>query len=465
MAAPSPSGRRHGSIRLRATAVSIAVVGVTLLIGALGLLQVLRSSLLADIDRSAGQRADELGSLVATGSLPSSLPGVGEDTTIAQVVAADGTVLSASRNLQGKPALDFLVALGRRERLGTASGRPVGDLDHYRVAVRPAGPDVVYVALSTDPANATLRRVAIALAAGGPFLVLLVSVLAWQVVGRALRPVELIRAEVADITAQALERRVPVPGAGDEVGRLASTMNDMLDRLEDARRRDRQFLSDVSHELRSPLAALRTTTEVGLAHPDRADWPALASAIHAEAFRMQHLIDDLLAVARQDETGGLTVPRQWVDLDEIVLEHVHELRTRLATGTRVDLSSVSGGRVVGDEMALRRVVRNLVDNAVRHARSTVTVALAEVRDPPRIRLSVEDDGPGIPDGERERVFERFHRLDDARSRDMGGSGLGLAIVREVVAAHGGAVWADAGRSGGARLVVELPLPPSPAAEP
>jgi len=438
---------------------------VTLLIGALGLLQVLRGSLLSDLDRSAGQRADELGSLVATGSLPSSLPGVGEDTTIAQVVAADGTVLSASRNLQGKPALAFLTALGRRERLGTASGRPVGDLDHYRVAVRPAGSDVVYVAVSTDPASATLRRVAGALAAGGPLLVLLVSVLAWQVVGRALRPVELIRAEVADITAQALGRRVPVPGADDEVGRLASTMNDMLDRLEDARRRDRQFLSDASHELRSPLAALRTTTEVGLAHPDRANWPALASAIHAEAFRMQHLIDDLLALARQDETGGLTVARRWVDLDEIVLEHVHDLRTRLAPGTRVDLSSVSGGRVVGDETALRRVVRNLVDNAVHHARSTVAVALAEVGDPRRIRLSVEDDGPGIPAAERERVFARFHRLDDARSRDIGGSGLGLAIVREVVAAHGGTVWAEDSGSGGARLVVELPLPPIPEPEP
>ena len=455
---PSTDVRRE-SIRLRATGGAIAVVGMALLIGGIGLVGILRQSLVSNLDRSAQQRADDLGSLVAARALPPSLAGIGEDTTIVQVVAADGTVLSATRNLQGKPALAFLTALGRSEIVTSASGRPVADLDSYRVAVHPVGQDVVYVGASLDPVSRTIDTVSLALLAGSPVLVILVAGLAWQVVGRALRPVELIRAEVADITAMALDRRVPVPAGQDEVARLATTMNDMLDRLENSRRRDRRFLSDASHELRSPLAALQTTVEVGLAHPLAADWPALAEIIHAESMRMQTLIDDLLVLARHDETAGRLPSTRWVDLDEVVMEQATALRSSVAPSIRFDLSRVSAGRILGDEAALRRVVRNLLDNAARHARSRIAVSLGTTDDPLRIRLTVEDDGAGIAEADREQVFERFRRLDEARSRDAGGSGLGLAIVREIVDAHGGSVWAEPGTKGGARLVMLFPTTP------
>ncbi|MFB9762779.1 sensor histidine kinase [Nocardioides kongjuensis] len=272
----------------------------------------------------------------------------------------------------------------------------------------------------------------------------------WLVVGRALRPVERIRTEVERISGSSLERRVPVPAGKDEIGRLARTMNQMLGRLQAASDRQQQFVADASHELRSPVASLRQAAEVAQAHPGALPEGELAATVGEEALRMQVLVDQLLVLARAGE-GAPGLQRTDVDVDDLVLLHT---RRGVEPSAEIDTTGVGPGRVHGDAVALAQVVRNLLDNAVRHADRRVVVGVRQ--QPDGVVLTVEDDGPGVPVAERERVFERFRRLDDARSRDAGGSGLGLAIVREVVATHGGSVELDSSPLGGARFVVRLP---------
>ncbi|MBM3695256.1 MAG: HAMP domain-containing protein [Actinobacteria bacterium] len=280
-----------------------------------------------------------------------------------------------------------------------------------------------------------------------PILVLVVAAVTWLVVGRALRPVEAIRARVAQIGARDLHQRVPDPGTGDEVGRLAATMNRMLDRLQRSADRQQRFVSDASHELRSPLASLRTQLEVSLAHPEGTDWPGMASGVLEEGVRLERLVDDLLALARADE-GAVLAHTEELDLGEIMAEEA----TRVE-GLEVE-ADLDEAPLRGDPLALRRVVRNLLDNARRHAvhRIVLRVTLAGQE----VVAVVEDDGAGIPEEDREQVFERFARLGEARDRDAGGTGLGLAVVREIVEAHGGTVAAEQADDGGARLVVRLP---------
>ncbi|MFH1331019.1 MAG: ATP-binding protein [Actinomycetota bacterium] len=301
---------------------------------------------------------------------------------------------------------------------------------------------------SLETVKADVERFGRTIAIGVPLLVVVVAVVTWLVVGRALHPVEAIRTRVAQIGAGDLHQRVPDPGTGDEVGRLAATMNRMLDRLQRSSDRQRRFISDASHELRSPLASLRTQLEVSLVHPEGADWPGVASGVLEEGVRMERLVDDLLALARADE-GVVLAHTEELDLGEIVAEEAGRVE-----GLAVDSAEVGEGRLRGDPLALRRVVRNLLDNARRHAATRIVLRVA--LEGGEVLAVVEDDGAGIPEAEREQVFERFARLGEARDRDAGGTGLGLAVVREVVEAHGGTVVAEQGDEGGARLVVRLP---------
>jgi len=264
--------------------------------------------------------------------------------------------------------------------------------------------------------------------------------------------VETMRREVDAISGRELHRRIPEPTHGDEISRLASTMNRMLERLEDSQSRQRRFVSDAAHELRSPIASIRQHAEVALAHPGRASTQELAETVLAEDLRMQALVEDLLLLARSDE-GSTSMAVGEVDLDDIVFEQARRLRE--TTALTVDTSAVSGGRVRGDSARLSRMVGNLVENAARHARSRVVFSLAE-QPPGSVVLRVDDDGAGIPVHERGRVFERFVRLDEGRGRDEGGAGLGLSIVAEVAAAHGGAFAASESPAGGARFEIRLP---------
>lgn len=306
---------------------------------------------------------------------------------------------------------------------------------------------------SVDEAVSTLRGTLII---GIPLLVALLALSMRVMGGRALKPVEDIRAEVATINDKALNRRVPVSRAGDEIGRLADTMNGMLGRLEAASRRQQQFVADASHELQSPLAALRTQLEVALAHPDGVRWSALAADLLTDSDRMEHLVADLLFLAREDAARQEPSSTP-VDLDVLVLEEATRLRAR--AHVNVDTSAVSGAATRGNREELTRLVRNVVENAVSHARSCVAIGLTETSTD--VRMVVSDDGPGVPEKYRERIFDRFAMVEGSRVRGTNstGTGLGLSIARAIAQRHGGSIFIDGEhlRPGeGAKFVVLLP---------
>jgi signal transduction histidine kinase len=317
----------------------------------------------------------------------------------------------------------------------------------------PVGEVQLVAASPLDGVRRSVDAVQAGLLVAFPALLALVALLAWIIAGRALRPVEAIRTEVESISGSTLDRRVPVPESGDEVARLAHTMNDMLDRLEEAASRQQRFVADASHELRSPVTAIRTELEVAqrTAGPD--DWPAIAARLLAEEARLEAVISDLLLLATLDEGAALPDPVA-VDLAE---EGREEARRRAPERADVAIEVDAPDAVVvqGSRTQLRRALANLLDNATRHARATVRLSVHE-RDG-RARVLVDDDGPGIAEADRERVFERFVRLDGHRARDGGaGAGLGLSLVRRIADRHQGTARVDTSPLGGARLVLDLP---------
>jgi signal transduction histidine kinase len=244
---------------------------------------------------------------------------------------------------------------------------------------------------------------------------------------------------------------VPEPGTADEIGHLANTMNDMLGRLDDAARRQRRFVADASHELRTPLAAIRTTLDVGLAYPDKAPWPVIAERASQQSARLEELIEQLLLLARADERQ-LSARRDAVDLAALLKDTVTQLP---AHKTAIDLRAGTKLAVTGDRGHLERLFRNLIDNALRYAASSVVITATA--NGHLARIEIDDDGPGIPAADRARVFDRFVRLDSSRERGTGTTGLGLAIAREIALAHQGEITLLERPAGGTRAVVTLPL--------
>jgi signal transduction histidine kinase len=447
--------RRLGGVRVRTTLAATVIVGVAIAVTAVGLILFLRQSLVEQVDEIAYARAQDVAALARQGALPAELTAAGDDGHVTQVVDDTGRILATTTgNGGGQVAADLTVfrPVSAQSTARTVDPPPRGGTAFRVVALRtgtPHGPVTVYVASTLEPVDETTAALERALAVGAPILLLLVALTTWALVGRALRPVDAIGAEVADISGHSLDRRVPVPATGDEISRLAGLMNTMLDRLQAAADRQRRFVADASHELQTPLAAVRTDLEVALAHPESTDFRETATDVLAANRRMERLVADLLFLARADErvTRTAAVP---VDLDDVVLSEVARMRGN--SRLRVDTRAVSGAAVSGRPDDLARVVRNLLDNAERHASSLVTVSLAS--EDGHATLVVQDDGPGIPPADRVRVFERFTRLDSSRSSP--GTGLGLAIAREIVDVHGGTIRAeDVDR--GARLVVRLPL--------
>jgi signal transduction histidine kinase len=446
--------RRPATVRVRLTVLAALLVGLGLVAGGLVMLALVRHDLLGNVRDDALNRARATVELLGAGELPGTLPSSGENPAVVQVVDRGGRVLTASEDLRGKGPL--LTRWPERGETMTATLRnaPIGEGGDYTVvglaASRAGEPVAVYAASALEPVGEGVGATATALAVVVPVLLVVVAGTAWLLVGRTLRPVEAIRERVTEITASELDRRVPQPATEDEVGRLARTMNEMLARLQDAHDRQRRFVGDASHELRSPLAAIRTRIEVGLAHPTETDWVRLAQTVHREGARLEHLVDDLLVLSRTD--GCASPEAQLVDLDELVLLEVEAVRAR--GRVMVEVAPFSAARLSGRPDDLRRMVRNLLDNAERHARSGVVVGLST--EDGVAELVVADDGEGIPPDHAERVFERFFRLQPARDRDSGGAGLGLAIVRDVATAHGGQTWL-ACTVGGAEFHVRLPL--------
>lgn len=275
---------------------------------------------------------------------------------------------------------------------------------------------------------------------------------------RALRRVERMRAEVELISQESLDRRVPLVDADDGIDKLAITMNDMLERLQQSSAQQQQFLADASHELRSPVAGLLAQLEVAAAYPDRVDSAVLLPKLRGEAERLQFLVNDLLFLSRADagEGDGVVEAGPRVAVDELLDDEVEHQRL-LDPDVDVSVIARSGAAVLGSRRDLERAIRNLVDNAVRHATTTVEIGSESGGD--NLVIFVSDDGQGVPDEQAEHIFDRFIRLDEARSRDSGGSGLGLAITREIARRHGGdAILAES--DSGSRFELGLPVSPS-----
>ena len=380
------------------------------------------------------------------GSLPQVLAQQGSDDAVAQVVFAS-TVLASTKNLSGQRALES--PDGDVEFHTTTL--PI-DESKYRLLSRQVGDVVIHTGTPIDDVEEASNALRAGLTYGIPAVTMLLGLLIWWLVGRTLRPVEAIRAQVAEMSGSNLDMRVPVPATGDEISRLATTMNEMLARMQSSIERQQRFVADASHELRSPLTRVRTELEVDRDHPATADVAATQSSVLEEVGHLQQLVEDLLHLARADVSS--VAPGKVVELSPLIEREVARAESSRVRGDSVRITvSLTGAWVVGDGTQLARLVRNLLDNAVRHSRSTVAVSTVVMGDV--IRLTIDDDGAGIPQHERTRVFERFARLDQARTTGSGGSGLGLAIAQDIVERHGGTISVETSPLGGARLVVHL----------
>ena len=413
-----------------------------------------RAQLADAVTVAASDQATDLAAQVASDGPDAGIPSGAGDQSLVQVVDADGTVVAASPAVEGEPpVVDARPAPGSTS---TVRSRvlPIGEGEEFVVVARgvsgPDGPLVVLVAESLEIVGQSTTVVVNLLLIGYPLVLLGVALTSYWLAGRALAPVEAIRRRVAEVEGTAeLDARVPVPPGDDEIARLAVTMNAMLARLEVGSDRQRRFVGDASHELRSPLATIRAAHEISALHPGTRDWTVTSRDVLAELDRLDRLVADLLLLARADE-HGLRLRHIDVDLDDLLSHEADRVRKLGGLAVQVDAPPV---RVQGDPVQLGRVLRNLVDNASRHAESRIELRLKVSGD--TVEVEVEDDGPGIRPEDRDRVFERFVRLDESRDRASGGTGLGLAIAREISTAHGGSLVATAGARG-ARFVLTLP---------
>jgi len=449
-------GIRRWGVRVRSAIAAALVVAVAFGIAALALLWVLQHSLQSAADAAATSRTQQIAQSLLENpptELDRALLAADARTTIVQILDTGGQVIVSSPAAPDVPVSTVRPGPGDVLMLGTVDNTAQGG--NYRVTAQgvsgPNGSFTVLVGAGQDPIDATLATVAVLLALGLPVLVLVVGAATYALVGRSLRPVELMRIRVATITSADLSERVAVPPARDEISRLAQTMNAMLTRIEAGQAAQRRFVGDASHELRSPLATVTAALELARDRPQMLDHALLEETLLPEAERMRALVEDLLLLATADERG-LALRLGDVDLDDIIGGEAARLRLldRFTVGV-----SVHPVRVRGDPARLARVVRNLADNAARHARSTITLG-CEVEGDEAI-ITVADDGPGVPVGDRARVFERFVRLDTGRARTAGGSGLGLAIATEIITSHGGTVAVTDAAQGGAKFVLRLPL--------
>jgi signal transduction histidine kinase len=463
--------RRRG-LRARVTLIAALGLLVALIAGDLLLLNALRDSLTRSVDDTARSGATEVAALINAHNLPDPVP-VAVGTVTIQVLAPSGQIVNVSLDADRmvpivSPAQAAALADG-----GSAievRGAPFDMPSVLRVAVaRADNGELVIAAVPYSSAADSLAVVAHALIFGTPVLFIVFAGAIWLAVGSTLRPIDLLRRSAADVTGAGPPADLPVPEARDEVRLLALTLNDMLSRLTAAQQRQRSLVSDTAHELRSPIASIRTQLEVALDHPSGQDWETTARDVHADVLRLARLAEDLLLLARLDEQADLGhAGRQGelIDLDSLARAVVCRYSDARVSVTVVPpepgAGQAGGTDVTGHPDRLDRMLVNLIDNAVRYAKSSVAVCVTRSGD--WAELTVTDDGPGIDQADRERAFDRFARLDNARARcpdDEGGAGLGLAIVRATAQAHGGTADLEDAPSPdpGLRAVVRLPAAP------
>jgi signal transduction histidine kinase len=443
-------------VRVRSALAAAAVVFGAVTVAGLGLILSAQANLAGNVDAAARQRSGEVVAALHAadpGVLDETLQPVAGDTALVQVVDPAGRVLAGTPGMARRAAMSSL----RPPPGHTASERRhlyPGPEDPFRIVATTvttaAGDRTVLVAQSLRPVGEAVEVLARWAMVAVPLLAAVVGAATFLFVGRSLRPVEDIRRRVATITGRDLHARVPVPGTQDEVAALAATMNGMLDRLQAAADTQRRFVADASHELRSPLAGLQLGLEVLTPKTITAEHLA---GLHAEARRVARLVDDLLLLARADE-NGLHPHLDDVDLDDLGYRHAQRLRLQHPHLTVV--LQLRPARVRADVHQLDRVITNLCDNAARHAYATVVLTTHTTGT--TAGVVVDDDGPGVRPADRGRIFDRFVRLDDSRTRHDGGTGLGLSICREIVHGHGGTLDVGESPAGGARFEVRLPLP-------
>lgn len=417
------------------------MLAAALLVGAFAAAGLLRRALASDAQSLLVDRVEGVETLISSGLLSPVLASTGREVGQVQVVDASGHVVAVTPGLAGTTRLDVIDAPATgQERTATVDGSAIGGVSgqEYRMVARTVpsavGPLTIYAVTSLDTSHRAERYLRNSLLIGLPLLVALAAWLISRVVARALAPVDAMRAEVDRIEAADLSGRVQAGSSDDEIANLGLTLNRMLDRLEEASSRQQLFAAAASHELRSPLSTLRTELEVGLAYPDRAEWTKVAEDSLIEVARLEELTRDLRLLTRSRSMhASATAP---IDLSDLLAAEVALRRPRRAISYSTELEPVS---ILADPDAVVRVVRNLFDNAERHATSEIRVAVSG--DENGATLSVMNDGPPIPDSERERIFEPFMRLDEARSLDIGGSGLGLAIARSIMTALDGSIVA------------------------
>ncbi len=473
--------RLLGSVRARATLAASLVVAVALVAAGTAVLLSLRSNLIGHTGTEAEHSARTVASELALGKRADQVSLDGDDGPV-QVVDENGTLLAVSEDLQridGTGTPDVRPQKPKTSDAGDedddsndddsnddADALEPGELDDsttfrngsatvdqdtadYRFAAVKVATDkhgtlTVYAGAPLSAEQGAVSTALTVMLIGFPLLLAVVAAVTWLVTRRALRPVEGIRGQMAAITAsEDLARRVPVPDTHDEVARLARTTNETLAALETSVERQRRFVADASHELRSPIASLRTQLEVGAAHPELLD---LAGAVE-DTVRLQGLAADLLLLARLD-AGEKPAGGARFDLADLARE-----KAEGRTGAHVE--AAGDVEVAGSRGQLGRLLTNLLDNAGRHARSAVRVSVRRAGE--WAVVEVADDGDGVPEADRERIFERFVRLDDARSRDDGGAGLGLAIARDVAVRHGGTLTVRDAPTGGALFELRLPV--------
>lgn len=436
----------RGGIRMRITAIAVTVVTFVVVLAGVLLLFAQQRLLTQSIDEILNTQNSNVERTWMTGDESPVIVQQGDIDAIAQVVDAGGNVLASTANFASQPALpspDGETSLHNSDL--------VIDESTYRILSRRIDGVVIHTGTPIDDVEEAFNALRSGLIVAIPTMTLVIGLLIWWLVGRTLRPVETIRTQVAEISGGNLERRVPVPGSDDEVARLARTMNEMLARLQEASERQQRFVGDASHELRSPLTRMRAELDVDLSHPSTADHEATHRSVLEEVGNLERLVDDLLHLARAEPTG---VPGRFdvvVDLAALV---EREARRQEGAGQEIDTRGLTPAVVHGDPAQLARMVRNLADNASRHATNRMRFETDQHDDV--VALIVSDDGPGVPEADRDRVFERFARLDEARSSASGGTGLGLAIVRDIVVRHGGTIRVDSSDDGGARFVVLFP---------
>jgi signal transduction histidine kinase len=459
--------RRRG-LRARVTLIAALGLLVALIAGDLLLLNTLRASLTRSVDDTARSGATEVAALINADRLPDPVP-VAAGTVSIQVLSPSGQIVNVSADADRlvpllPPAQAASLANGNSAVL--VHGAPFDMPSLLRVAVvRADGGELVIAAVPYSSAVDSLQVVAHGLIFGTPVLFIVFAGAMWFAVGSTLRPIDLLRRGAARVTGTGVPADLPVPEARDEVRSLALTLNDMLSRLTSAQQRQRSLVSDTAHELRSPIASIRTQLEVALDHPAGQDWASTARDVLADTLRLSRLTEDLLLLARLDEQadqGDMRRQGEPVDVGELARSVVARYAdSPVPVSVTPDHEIDPAAQVAGNRDRLDRMLVNLIDNAVRYAKSSVTVSVSGSGS--WVELAVTDDGPGIPEPDRERAFDRFARLDDARTRcddDAGGAGLGLAIVRATAQSHAGSARLEANPApddaSGLRAVVRLP---------